>query len=165
MSLQYQHNELRSNQVFSVWKCGSRLSWEIVSQCVITPSSCLCQLSCVEVVHHGRQRWRTGMRNILVSSTSHLFIQVVEVKTEVGVNFVLSFQSSAELYQVSVEARGYLYLPLSLKICVLKKCAQRLPKNASICFFLIAQSVLNVQNFHSFPTRLCLKAKNSKQAS
>lgn len=106
------------------------------------------------------------MRNNLVSSTSHLFIQVGEVKIEVGVKFVVSFLSFTVVHQVSVGVKKLLVPSLfSYKLSFLKNVLNFYKKNASICFFLIAQSVLNVQNFHSFPTRLRLKAKNSKQAS
>lgn len=104
------------------------------------------------------------MRNSLASSTSHLFIQVREVKTEVWVKFVVSFLSFTVVYQVSVGVKKLLVpslfsYKLSLKMCSI------FTKNRFNLLFLIAQSVLNVQNFHSFPTRLRLKAKNSKQAS
>lgn len=48
------------------------------------------------------------MRNNLVSSTSHLFIQVGEVKTEVGVKFVVSFLSFTVMHQVFVGVKKLL---------------------------------------------------------
>lgn len=65
-----------------------------------------------------------------------------------------------------LEAKADLYPPFALNI-FFKKYAQLLQKKCFnlLFFFLIAQSVLNAQDFHSFPTRLGWKAKNSKQAS
>lgn len=81
-----------------------------------------------------------------------------------GVKFVVLFPPLPNFTKLLLGTKGYLYPPFTLKFSL--KNMLNFYKNASICsFFLIAQSVLNAQNFHCFPTRLCWKAKNSKQAS